>query len=239
MSKSKVYKKKKQANAGIFVILAVILVALIAAIIIFTSIDNSKYNGLVENYTEHEYGEKKNVKLARAVDPNTNTTIYISDDFYYYPDDNVIYDMNKNASITETFNAKSEEISTELGTVEQAFYSVYNDGTDFDKEYGYLQVTAKLDGVLGSEEAAAEKIWNYINALGEEYNVCGLYCGYSDSESYYQVIINVIDKETVTLEKIQEGISSIALTGDATIVTDDAAVEGDAGAENAEGDAAE
>lgn len=224
MSKSKVYKKKrKQANAGIFVVLAVVLVVLIIAVVIFTSIDNSKYNGLVEDYTEFAYGEKQNVSLNKVID-NTGMNVYVSDDYYYYPNDNIIYDIAKNESAVEAFSAKVEELGADFGTIDQAVYATHTDGSDFTKEYDYVQISITYDGVLGGEEAVAEKIWSLIDALNDEYNVCGLYFGYSDNEAYYQVAINVTDKEPVTLEKIQESISSINLTG-AEVVQDEADVD--------------
>lgn len=227
MSKSKVYKKKrKQASAGIFVVLAVVLVALIVAVVIFTSIDNSKYNSLVEDYTEFAYGERQNVSMTKVMD-NTGANIYVSDGYYYYPNDNIIYDIAKNENAVEAFSAKVEELSAELGTIDQALYTTHTDGSDFTKEYGYVQLSVVYDGVLGGEEAVAEKIWGVVDALNDEYNVCGLYFGYSDTEAYYQVAINVTDKEPVTLEKIQENISVINLTG-AEVVQDEA----DAEAEN-------
>lgn len=236
MSKSKVYKKKnKQASAKIFVVLAVILVVLIAIVVALTSIENAKYNNLLEDYTQHEYGERQNVKLQKAADSTSGTTVYVSDNYYYYPDDNVIYDMTKNTATTEAFEAKLTEVAGDLGSVAQAYYTVYTDGADFGKDYGYLQIEASYAGVIGGKEAVAQKVYDFVTALGEEYNVCGLYFTYTDSEAFYMSVINVADKETVTLEKITENMNSMELTSvaGAEIVVDEGEAEAQGEAEEA------
>ena len=233
MSKSKVYKKKNKINSNIFVILAIVLVALIAVTIIFTAVDNSKYNGLMNDYIEHEYGEKQNVKLKRGQDATTGIVSYANEEYAYYVDDNIIYDLNKNESLEQGFYDKASELGADLGEISSILYQTYTDGSDFSKKYDYVELVATFDGVLGSKEAAAEKLWSLVSALNEEYNICGLYVNYSDDEALYYSAVSIMDKESVTLEKLTESMAEIKLSADAVEVEDPEAEN----SENAESEA--
>ena len=235
MSKGKVYKKKSKLGGNVFVILGVILALLIVATVIFTSIDNSKFNGLMEDYYEFTYGEKKNIKLTKMQDPNTGMILYSDNEYAYYVEDDIIYDTTRTEAEVEGFKAKVTELSADFGEVTTSNYAEYIDGKDFSKEYAYVQIAATYDGVLGSTDAAAEKIAALIDALNEEYNICGLYVNYSDSETFYYTSVDVTGRATVTIDMIKENIGEFELTP----VEKDEVAEGEAEAETAEDETAE
>ena len=229
MSKSKQYKKKRESKGNIFVILIVVLVVLIVIAIVGTSVDNSKYNGLMKDYTEFIYGERENVKLQRIT--GYDDEIYANDTYAYYVDDDIIYDSTKNIADAEAFTEDSEAAAEILGTISQAAFYTYTSASDFSIDYDYVIAEATTEEVIGSEDAAAEMIFEYITALGEDYNICGLYLGLADAEYYYGVYIDVMQKQTVTLDTIKENLTATALT-----VEIETEVEGDAETE-VEGDA--
>ncbi len=236
MSKGKVYKKKSKLGGNIFVILGIVLALLILATVIFTSIDNSKYNGLMEDYYEFTYGEKKNIKLTKMQDPNTGMILYSDNEYAYYVEDDIIYDTSRTDAEVEGFKAKVTELSADFGEVTTANYAEYIDGKDFSKEYAYVQLAATYDGVLGSKDVAAEKIAALIDALNEEYNICGLYVNYSDSETFYYASVDVTNRTAVTLDAIKETIGEFEMS--AVETEDETEDEAEAETENVEGEEA-
>lgn len=238
MSKSKQYRKKRESKGNIFVILVVLLVVLIVVAIVGTSIDNSKYNGLLKDYTEFTYGERENVKLQRAT--GLDMEVFSNETYAYYVDDDIIYDANKNVTDSEAFKTKSEAAAEILGTVSQAAFYTYTNGSDFSVDYDYVIAEATAAEVIGSEDAAAQMIYDYVTALGEEFNICGLYMGLADTEYYYGVYIDVMQKQTVTLDMIKEGLTATELTVEVVPETEgDAQTEGETEAEGETGEAAE
>lgn len=233
MSKGKVYKKKSKLGGNIFVILGVVLAALIVFTVIFTAWDNSKYNKLLEDYTEFEYGERQDVKLKRGVDPSTGIVVYANEEYAYYVDDNIICDLAKIDAAKEGFTSKVAELSADFGEISTMDYMTYTDSADFSKKYDFVQIAATYDGVLGSTDAAAEKIAALIDALNEEYNICGLYLNYSDGENIYYTTVDLTERQLVTLEKIKENMASLPLTIEAEVN------DGEAEAETAEDETAE
>ncbi len=211
MSKGKVYKKKSKANGNIFVILAIVLALLIVATVIFTSIDNSKYNGLMEDYYEFTYGEKKNIKLSKMQDQTTGIILYSDEEYAYYVDDDIIYDTTRTNNEAEAFSEKVKELGADLGEISASNYAEYIDGKDFSKEYAYVQLAFTYDGVLGSKEAAAEKLSALIDALNEEYNICGVYLNFSDKEKLYYATADVTSRTPVTYDAIMETIGEIEI----------------------------
>lgn len=232
MSKSKVYKKKRQTKGNIFVILVVVLIALIVVAVVVTSVDNSKYNGLMKDYTEFAYGERQNIKLQRIA--GLEMEAYANEEYAYYPDDNIIYDTVKNVADYEVFKTKSEAAASILGTISQAEFYTYTDGSDFSIDYDYVIANATSTEIVGGEDAAAQKFYDYVVALGEEYNICGLYLTLTDSEYYYGTFVDVMKKETVTLDMIKENLSATELKLEVEPTT-----EGDAEAEEAPAEDAE
>lgn len=230
MSKSKVYKKKRQTKGNIFVILVVVLIALIVVAVVGTSVDNSKYNGLMKDYTEFAYGERQNVKLQRV--SGLDIEAYANEEYAYYPDDNIIYDSAKNVADYEVFKTKSEAAAGTLGNITQAEFYTYIDGSDFSVSYDYVIASATSTELIGGEDAAAQKFYDYVVALGEEYNVCGLYLTLTDSEYYYGTFVDVMKKETVTLDMIKENLSATELKLEVEPTTEGEAEE--APAEDAE-----
>ncbi len=210
MSKSKQYRKKRESKGNIFVILVVLLVVLIVVAIVGTSIDNSQYNGLLRDYTEFTYGERENVKLQRVTGMGVDA--FSNENYSYYVEDDIIYDSKKNVTEAAEFKTKSEAAAKILGTISQAEFYTYTNGSDFSVNYDYVIVEAAATETIGSEDAAAQMIYDYIAALGEDYNICGLYLGLNDGEFYYSVLVDVMKKQTVTLEAIKENLTATQLT---------------------------
>ncbi len=237
MSKSKQYRKKRESKGNIFVILIVLLVVLIIVAIVGTSIDNSKYNGLLKDYAEFTYGERENVKLQRVT--GLGTEAFANENYAYYVDSDIIYDNNKNLEAIEKFNTKVDEIANILGTVNQKSFAKYTDGTDFSVDYDYMIIDAVAAEVLGSEDVAAEKIMEFITALGEDYNVCGMVIAISDGEYYYTSSADVMQKKTVTIEMIKENLTATELTVEEAPAESDAEGEAETEAEAEEGETEE
>lgn len=202
MSKKKAYKKKKESKFNILIALAILSVVLVVAAIAVTALENSKYDGLLADYTKHEYGERQKVKLQKSL--TAGIEAYANENYAYYVEDNFIYDNAKNIAENEAFAKKAGEAASVIGTVNQQSLATYTDGSDFSLEYDYIIVDAKSAELLGSKEAAADKMMAFIEALGEDYNVCGLYFNIADDEYYYTATADIMTKETVTKEMLLE-----------------------------------
>ena len=171
MSKGKVYKKKSKLGGNIFVILGVILALLIVATVIFTSIDNSKFNGLMEDYYEFTYGEKKNIKLTKMQDPNTGMILYSDNEYAYYVEDDIIYDTTRTEAEVEGFKAKVTELSADFGEVTTSNYAEYIDGKDFSKEYAYVQIAATYECPMFD---GCYRIWNFYECQTTAMSECSV-----------------------------------------------------------------
>ena len=240
MSKSKTYKSKK-SGVNIFILLPVILVALIAVILVVNGVQNAKIKNLMGDYTEYAYGERANVKMTHAIGEGYD--IWQSEKYVYDVLNGLIYDYAANEADASYVSVGIQNAVTALedgSTVNGLQYVTYTDANDFSKKYnGVVFTLANSENTTDSADAAAEKIWNIINSI-EGMTYTGIEVGMFDRENEYNIFVDAMNSETLTLEAIKENITvpeeKSALYGYwlATVEAADNAV-----VENGEGETAE
>ena len=240
MSKSKTYKSKK-SGVNIFILLPVILVALIAVILVVNGVQNAKIKNLMGDYTEYAYGERANVKMTHAIGEGYD--IWQSEKYVYDVLNGLIYDYAANeadASYVSVGIQNSVTAHEDGSTVNGLQYVTYTDANDFSKKYnGVVFTLANSENTTDSADAAAEKIWNIINSI-EGMTYTGIEVSMFDRENEYNIFVDAMNSETLTLEAIKENITvheeKAALYGYwlATVEAAENAV-----VENAEGETAE
>lgn len=240
MSKSKTYKSKK-SGVNIFILLPVILVALIAVILVVNGVQNAKIKNLMGDYTEYAYGERANVKMTHAIGEGYD--IWQSEKYVYDVLNGLIYDYAANEADASYVSVGIQNAVTALedgSTVNGLQYVTYTDANDFSKKYnGVVFTLANSENTTDSADAAAEKIWNIINSI-EGMTYTGIEVSMFDRENEYNIFVDAMNSETLTLEAIKENITvpeeKSALYGYwlATVEAAENAV-----VENAEGETAE
>lgn len=207
MSKSKTYKSKK-GGVDIFVVLAVILVVLVAVILVINGAQSGKVKKLMGNYTEYAYGEKANVKMTHAVGEGYD--IWQSEEYIYDVLNGLIYDYKANEADASYVNVGIQNAVTALEdgtTLSNLQYVTYTDANDFSKEYnGVVFTLANSENTTDSVDAAAEKIWNIINSI-EGMTYTGIEVGMFDRENEYNIFIDAMSGEALTLETIKANLT--------------------------------
>lgn len=240
MSKSKTYKSKK-SGVNIFILLPIILAALIAVILVVNGVQNAKIKNLMGDYTEYAYGERANVKMTHAIGEGYD--IWQSEKYVYDVLNGLIYDYAANEADASYVSVGIQNAVTALedgSTVNGLQYVTYTDANDFSKKYnGVVFTLANSENTTDSADAAAEKIWNIINSI-EGMTYTGIEVSMFDRENEYNIFVDAMNSETLTLEAIKENITvpeeKSALYGYwlATVEAAENAV-----VENAEGETAE
>lgn len=207
MSKSKTYKSKK-GGVNIFVVLAVVLVVLVAAILVINGAQNAKIKNLMGDYAEYAYGERANVKMTHAVGEGYD--IWQSEEYVYDVLNGIIYDYAANEADASYVSVGIQNAVTALedgSTVNGLQYVKYTDANDFSKVYnGVVFTLANSENTTDSADAAAEKLWNIINSI-EGMTYTGIEVSMFDRENEYNIFIDAMSGEALTLETIKENIT--------------------------------
>lgn len=207
MSKSKTYKSKK-SGVNVFILLPVILVALIAVILVVNGVQNAKIKNLMGDYTEYAYGERANVKMTHAIGEGYD--IWQSEKYIYDVLNGLIYDYAANETDASYVKVGIQNAAAALedgSTVNGLKYATYTDANDFSKKYnGVVFTLANSENTTDSADAAAEKIWNIINSI-EGMTYTGIEVSMFDRENEYNIFVDAMNSETLTLEAIKENIT--------------------------------
>lgn len=141
---------------------------------------------------------------------------YISDNYNYNPEKDIIFDKEYNELWKNFFDEKMEVIEASMHTnvlIEDYNLITYFNGTEINERYDDLfiygiyntQPVAEVERV----EAGAEIIIDIISQMGYNYNVCGVHIDYYDPSGVYRFSIDM-DKGKITKEMLMECATEIS-----------------------------
>ena len=143
---------------------------------------------------------------------------YIGGNYRYNPKEDLIVDEERNRLWYKYFERKMEDIKELQSTnvlINDYSLMTYYDGKDAEIRYDDFF----LYGVYNTQpveeeyriETAAEVIWQIVESLRFDYNVCGVHIDYYDLNGVYRFAIDM-EKETVTKEMLAASVKELSFT---------------------------
>lgn len=148
---------------------------------------------------------------------------YISDNYNYNPEKDIIFDKEYNELWYKFFDDKMEEVKSSMDysvIIEDYSLITYFDGTDATTRYDDLFVYGVYNAQPVAEEkrveAGAEIIMEIISEMDLFYNFCGVHIDYYDLSGVYRYSISM-DKEKITKEMLMENATEVSFDGNLEI----------------------